>query len=80
MGAVIAGFRSGRAVDFTKTYQGSASGYENPVDYVGRLSPDGMIVTGVWSLLEWNGTFEMHRDAPGGEAQEAETQETVPAS
>lgn len=60
--ARIQGHRSGRSVDFTKTYAQRDSGYENPVDYVGQLSEDGQRITGVWSLLDWNGTFEMTRE------------------
>jgi hypothetical protein len=61
--AVIAGHRAGSAVDFVKSYSAGTVGYENPVDYVGRLSGDGLNITGVWSLLEFDGSFEMERDA-----------------
>ena len=61
--AALNGHRSGRSVDFTKTYAVRDKGYENPVDYVGELSEDGMSITGVWSLLHLNGTFEIHREA-----------------
>lgn len=80
LGAEIAGHRSARAVDFTKVYPNAPSGYENPVDYVGQLSSDGLVVSGVWSLLDMNGTFEMHREQGIAEPEEAETAETVPAS
>ncbi|MEM6585527.1 MAG: hypothetical protein AAF692_07205 [Pseudomonadota bacterium] len=60
--ARINGHRSGRSVDFTKSYGGRDRGYENPVDYVGQLSEDGLTITGVWSLKDWNGTFEMARE------------------
>ena len=60
--ARVAGYRSGRSVDFTKTYVAHAAGYENPVDYVGQLSEDGMTITGIWSMLDWNGEFEMTRE------------------
>lgn len=67
--AVLKGSRSGRSVDFTKQYIDAPEGYEYPVDYVGQLSEDGLTVSGVWSLLDANGTFEMHRDlAEVGEA------------
>lgn len=59
--AVVNGNRKGRAVDFIKTYDGSSDAAHG-VDYVGRLSADGDSVTGVWSLCELDGTFEMHRD------------------
>jgi hypothetical protein len=60
--AVVEGHRAGRSVDFTKTYQNSLPDYENPIDYVGQLSANGNEVRGVWSLLEWNGAFEMYRE------------------
>ena len=70
----MVGHRSGRSVDFTKTYLRNEDGYENPVDYVGQLSEDGLTITGVWSLLEWNGEFEMTREA-GLELQQEERAE-----
>lgn len=72
--ATIAGHRAGLSVDFTKIYHGAGAEYDNPVDYVGQLSPDGMSVTGVWSLLDWDGTFEMFREAVIEDATAAETQ------
>ena len=77
--ASCAGVRDARSVDFTKTYVDAPRGYENPVDYVGQLAPDGMTVTGTWSLLDINGRFEMHREMKVEEEEEAETAETVPA-
>lgn len=61
--ATIVGISSAGSVDFTKTYRRAAQGYENPVDYVGQVSADGMRVAGVWSLLDMNGQFEMVRRA-----------------
>ena len=62
--AVLAGTRSGSSVDFTKVYSASAAAeYANPVDYVGAVSSDGQVIMGIWSLLDWDGTFEMRRDA-----------------
>lgn len=78
MNAVVAGYRSGRSVDFTKSYAGQAFGYENPVDYVGQLAADGLSVAGVWSLLRWNGTFEMFRDAAVEQAEEREEEVAEP--
>jgi hypothetical protein len=61
--AVLAGTRSGSFVDFTKVYSASAAAeYANPVDYVGAVSSDSQIIMGLWSLLDWDGTFEMRRD------------------
>ncbi len=61
--ADIAGMRIGTGVDFTKTYHHAASRhYANPVDYVGSVSEDGTVIRGMWSLLEWDGTFEMRRE------------------
>jgi hypothetical protein len=61
--ASVVGHRSARSVDFTKTYKDRIRGYENPVDYGGQLSEDGLTITGVWSLKDWNGVFEMTREA-----------------
>lgn len=76
--AVIAGTRDGTMVDFTKTYGPAASpGYSQPIDYVGTLSSDGLVITGVWSLLDWDGTFEMRRDAIGEEPEAAKREEEL---
>jgi hypothetical protein len=71
--AILSGSRHGSAVDFTKAYDG-ASDAAHAVDYVGRLSPDGNSITGVWSLADADGAFEMHREAVWEEVegQEAE--------
>lgn len=74
--AVLTGARTGHSVDFTKTYDGSSDAAHS-IDYVGRLSDDGSLVTGVWSLEEMDGTFEMHRDIVLGELIEAESEEEV---
>lgn len=71
--ARLVGSCDGRSVDFTKSYVMAPFGYENPVDYVGQLSPDGLTVTGVWSLLDYNGQFEMHRDMLAESSKETET-------
>ena len=60
--AQLTGSRHGSAVDFTKMYDGESDA-AHVVDYVGRLSGDGNTITGVWSLAETDGTFEMHREA-----------------
>lgn len=74
--ARIEGWRQGTSVDFTKCYAADAPvGYEFPVDYVGRLSDDGTMISGIWSLLEMDGAFEMHRDAAASE--QAETRESI---
>ena len=80
IGAKVSGHRSARSVDFTKIYLDPPPGYENPVDYVGQMSRDGMTVVGMWSLADMNGTFEMHREIGVAEREEAGTAETVPAS
>jgi hypothetical protein len=71
--AILSGSRQGNAVDFTKAYDG-ASDAAHAVDYVGRLSDDGNSITGVWSLADADGAFEMHREAVWEEkaGQEAE--------
>ena len=60
--AVLRGSRTGNAVDFTKVYDG-ASDAAHAVDYVGRVSGDGNTISGVWSLVDLDGTFEMFREA-----------------
>lgn len=70
--ATIVGVQAGDAVDFTKTYRKATAGYENPVDYVGQLSDDGNRITGMWSLLDMNGTFEMERMGAAAERVERE--------
>lgn len=62
LGAIISGSRAGASVDFTKIYDGESDA-AHPVDYVGRLSADGNSISGVWSLQDLDGTFEMHREA-----------------
>jgi hypothetical protein len=82
--ATIVGMRDGTAIDFIKTYREPLS--HERIDYVGKLSDDGLVVTGVWSNGALDGTFEMRREAGWEEAvsqQEAaplETELTVPQS
>ena len=75
--AVLNGARNGRSVDFTKAYDGSSDA-AHAVDYVGQLSDDGNLVTGVWSLAELDGTFEMRRSASLEEMLEAEEEVALP--
>ncbi|ANU08493.1 hypothetical protein [Paraurantiacibacter namhicola] len=75
--ATISGIVSGMSVDFTKIYRRAAAGYENPVDYVGQVLEDGARITGVWSLLHMNGTFEMVRRLAKEEAAKAVVAEEV---
>ena len=77
--ALLAGNRIGRAVDFTKTYDGSSDA-AHAVDYVGQLSDDGDSVTGVWSLAELDGTFEMHRERAWEELAATEAAEELPVA
>ena len=77
--AVFTGIRHGSTVDFTKSYGPRASyGYENPVDYVGSISADGNTISGVWSLLEFDGTFEMRREAAEYEVEQEEVTVALP--
>ncbi len=73
--ATLIGVISGDAVDFTKTYRKASRGYENPVDYVGQLSDGGDRISGMWSLLDMNGTFEMTRQAKAGAREQRKAQE-----
>ena len=74
----INGHRAGSSVDFTKVYHARESGYKNPVDYVGQLSADGLSITGIWSLQNMDGTFEMHREAQAVVLEEAEAEIAEP--
>ena len=60
--AVLSGSRQANAVDFTKLYDGESDA-AHAVDYVGQVSGDGNSISGVWSLAETDGFFEMHREA-----------------
>jgi len=71
--AILQGSRHGSAVDFTKAYDG-ASDAAHAVDYVRRLSGDGASVSGVWSLADADGSFEMHREAVWEEAEGREAE------
>ena len=71
--AVLSGSRDGRAVDFIKTYDGSSDAAHS-IDYVGQISEDGNLVTGVWSLAEFDGTFEMRRETSWEEALSVEAE------
>jgi hypothetical protein len=77
--AILVGNRTGRSVDFTKTYDGSSDAAHD-VDYVGQLSDDGDSVTGVWSLGELDGTFEMRRERSWEELAVTEAAEELPAA
>jgi hypothetical protein len=74
LAAFLHGHRAGSSVDFTKSYDG-ASDAAHAVDYSGRLSGDGTSIRGVWSLADWDGSFEMVRD--GVEEEAVERQEEV---
>ncbi len=76
--AVLSGLRDRSLIDFTKTYPGGEWGYENPVDYVGSLSSDGLQILGTWSLLDLTGTFEMHRDGSSQAEHSEELEQAMP--
>ena len=80
--ATIVGHRSDAQVDFTKTYHGTGREYATPVDYVGQLSSDGRRIAGAWSLLEWDGSFEMYRDMAdeAGSEREEVVEEVAPGT
>lgn len=78
LSAELAGVRRDRSVDFVKTYRGQRVGYEKPVDYVGQVSSDGLVITGSWSLSRWDGSFEMFRDPPYAEEEQVEEATKVP--
>lgn len=77
--SVLNGAREAQSVDFIKTYDGSSDA-AHAVDYVGRISDDGSLVTGVWSLGELDGTFEMKRETGWEEAVSAEEEVAITLS
>lgn len=60
--AMLNGVRQGLTIDFVKTYTDLSEHYDTPVDYVGRISRDGNVISGVWSRLDMDGRFEMRRE------------------
>lgn len=79
--ATLIGTRHGSSCDFIKTYTSDAPGdYDQPVDYVGGIGPDGLTINGVWSLLDFDGKFEMHRDQSAQKTAElsVEAEERLP--
>ncbi len=77
--AHIVGLKHGSSVDFTKSYGALPPfGYETPVDYVGSVSTDGNTVTGVWSLLDLDGSFEMRREVAAEEDAEKQAETALP--
>ena len=75
--AVIDGVKHGESVDFTKIYLNAPHDYATPVDYVGYVSDGGDSITGVWSLLTFDGTFEMHRETALGTEQQLVEEESI---
>jgi len=75
--AMVEGVRSGRAVEFTKTYRLAGPAYETPVDYSGRMSEDGQSISGTWFLAEFDGIFEMLREASETSPEESEVAQKV---
>ncbi len=71
--ADLVGVHHGSGIDFTKTYTpGASRHYAEPVDYVGAISDGGMVISGVWSLHDLDGTFEMRRELTREEMLERE--------
>lgn len=76
--AFIEGVITERAVDFTKTYSRASAAYSELVDYVGQVQGDGDRITGMWSIYEINGTFEMTRLPLATVKEQATISETAP--
>jgi hypothetical protein len=61
--AHIEGQRANNSVSFTKFYDSPLPDYL-PVEYTGKLSPEGDELSGVWQVsAAWSGTFIMIRKA-----------------
>jgi hypothetical protein len=76
--ALVEGIRSGKAIDFIKTYLSAGPAYNTPVDYSGHLSDDGQSISGTWFLEELYGTFEMHREVSWASPEEVSVVEHAP--
>jgi hypothetical protein len=72
--ADVDGMRARRQVHFTKQYDGTG-GPHHAVVYEGRISGDGTMVTGRWSLPRYSGAFEMQRESFA--AEDLEEQEEI---
>lgn len=66
------GIRSGRSIEFTKSYLAAGPAYTDQVDYSGTMSEDGQSIAGTWFLAELDGTFEMHREIGRTSSEEAD--------
>ncbi len=75
LNAAVSGQRDGRAVRFTKTYEGQDPAYP-AVIYDGGLSEDCTEIEGTWRNAGWSGRFLMIRS--GGKM--AEIRRDVPAT
>lgn len=59
--ATLSGQRSGREVNFTKTYD-QIEVFPDPVHYEGTLDEEGCEIAGTWVIVgEWSGAFVMTR-------------------
>ena len=63
--AAVHGQRSGRVVEFAKTYDGAGS-FAHRVDYHGEVDAAGFKISGYWHLEGEVGPFVMHRPALAG--------------
>jgi hypothetical protein len=68
--ATLEGHRTGSAVAFVKTYDGSAKNFNQPVHYEGTVNPDSTEIEGTWQIAQrWTGRFLMIRSGSQGTEQ-----------
>lgn len=60
--AVIDGQIHKRNLSFTKTYTTPSDIYNQPVEYIGRVSLAGNHIEGTWSIGPFKGAFSLKRD------------------
>ena len=66
--AVVDGQIHQQDMSFTKTYITKSDIYDQPVEYVGRVSASGHEISGQWFIGEIHGSFTLTRDKPSSGA------------
>lgn len=76
--ARLDGRRTDSTVTFAKLYEDTPDGDYDTVAYEGEVAPDGLEITGRWTIPNvWSGTFIMVRNKGVEEVAEAQAEEPV---